>query len=425
LFDLGGLTSLVLILAAAIAGGLLALLAKQPVIIGYLVGGLIVGPFTPGPRVDFNEFRIFTEVGLALLLFVLGARMTPSRFRGLGKVIVFGGFIQIALTIGLGLLFMLWFDLNLVQGLLLGIILAQSSSAVMARVLDDRDETDSSHGRIAVGISAVQDVTSLPLLLLLLVFLGESGSTPTSFIITLAYVVVTAVLVYVIGKLLLPRLLGWMGRFASEELVLLLALGLALGSGLILQKVGLSLALGAFLAGLVIAESPHQPAAISRMLPLRDVFAAVFFVSIGALFNPAAIWESLPLLLGLLGVLLIGKTFIGTVVTRSFGHKPPTPIMTGLLLAQIGEFAFILTMIGLNRGVISQDLFSVIMGAAVISIFVNSLILDSTPPVLAWLAKILRIDALLKSPTAVRSAFKKQRRPRIVKPAPPRRQRGE
>jgi len=295
----------------------------------------------------------------------------------------------------------------------------------MARILDDRDETDSTHGRIAVGVSAVQDVTSLPLLLLLLVFLGESGATPVSFIITLAWVVVTAILVYVIGKLLLPRLLGWMGRFASEELTLLVALGLALGGGLILQRIGLSLALGAFLAGLVIAESPHRPAAISRILPLRDVFAAVFFVSIGALFDPSVIWESLFLLLGLLGILIIGKSCLGAVVTRSFGHKPPTAILTGLLLAQIGEFAFILAVIGLERGVISQQLFSVIMAAAVISIFVNSLILDSAPPVLSWLAKTTRLEALRRGPIAVRSAFKKRRRPRIVKPAPPKQQRGE
>lgn len=414
-----------LILAAAIAGGILALLLKQPVIIGYLVGGLIVGPFTPGPRVDFDEFSLFTEVGLALLLFVLGARMSPSRFRGLGKVIVLGGFIQIALTIGLGLLFMLWFGLNLVQGLLLGLILAQSSSAVMARVLDDRDETDSSHGRIAVGVSAVQDVSSLPLLLFLLVFLGEGGTSLFSFIITLTYVVVIIVLIYIVGKILWPRILEWLGRFASEEIILLIALGFALGGGLILQKVGLSIALGAFLAGLVIAESPHRPAAITRMLPLRDAFAAVFFVSIGALFNPAVIWKSYPLLLGFLGVLLIGKACIGTVVTRSFGYKPPTPIMAGLLLAQIGEFAFILGTIGLNKGVISEELFSVIMAAAVISIFVNSLVLDSAPPMLAWLAKIMRLDALTKGPVAVRSAFRKRRHPRIVEPAPPRQQRGE
>lgn len=295
----------------------------------------------------------------------------------------------------------------------------------MARILDDRDETDSDHGRIAVGVSAVQDATSLPLLLLLLVFLGESGAIPVSFNTTLAYVVFIAILIYVIGKLLLPRLLGWMERFTSEELVLLMALGLALGCGLILQRIGLSLALGAFLVGLVIAECPHCPTAISRMLPLRDVFAAVFLVYIGALFNPVVIWESLPLLLGLLGVLLIGKACIGTVVTRGFGHKPPTPIMTGLLLAQIGEFAFILATIGLNRGVISQELSSVIMAASVISIFVNSLILDSAPPVLSWLAKTLHFDALRRGLMAVRSAFKNRRRPRIVKPASPKQQRRE
>jgi len=426
LSDLSGLTNLVLILAAAIGGGLLALLLKQPVIIGYLAGGLVIGPFTPGPRADFDQFRVFTEVGLALLLFVLGARMTPSRFRGLGKAILLGGPIQIALTIGVGLLFTLWFDLNLIQGFLLGLMLAQSSSAVMARILDDRDETDSTHGRIAVGVSAVQDVTSLPLLLLLLVFLGEGSATPISFFTTLAFVLVAAILVYITGKFFLPRLLDWMGRFASDELTLLIALGIALGGGLLLQRIGLSLALGAFLAGLMIAESPHRPAAVTRILPLRDVFAAVFFVSIGALFNPSVIWESFPLLLGLLGMLLIGKTFIGAVVTRSFDHRQPTAILTGLLLAQIGEFAFILAVIGLERGVISQEIFSVVMAAAVISIFLNSLVLDSAPPMLAWLAKIMRLDALLKGPTAsVRSAFRKRRRPRIVKPAPPRQQRGE
>jgi len=420
LSDLSGLTNLVLILAAAAVGGILALWLKQPVIIGYLIGGIVVGPFTLGPTVDFAQFKLLTDIGLALLLFVLGARMTLSQFRGLGKVIVFGGSIQIALIIGLGLLFSLWLGLSLVKGFLLGLILAQSSSAVIARVLDDRDETDSSHGRIAVGVSAVQDVTSLPLLLLLLVFLGEGGGTPISFFITLAYVLVAAILVFVIGKLLLPRILRWIERFTSDELTILVALGLAVGAGLLLQRIGLSLALGAFLAGLVIAESPHRPAAISRILPLRDVFAAVFFVSIGALFNPSVVWESTSILLGLLGILVIGKGFVGAVVTRSFGQSQPTAIMTGLLLAQIGEFAFILAVIGLEKMAISQQFFSVIMAAAVISIFINSLVLDSAPPVLSRIAKILRIDVLLKSPTAsLRSAFKKRRRVRIVKPWPP------
>lgn len=421
--DSSGLANLVLILGAATAGGVLALWLKQPVIIGYLIGGVVIGPFTPGPRANFDEFRLLTEIGLALLLFVLGARMTPSRFRGLGKVIVFGGFIQIALTIGLGFLFTLFFGLNLVQGFLLGLILAQSSSAVMARVLDDRNETDSSHGRIAVGVSAVQDVSSVPLLLLLLVFLEESGASPVAFMATMAYVVVIAVLVYIVGRLLWPKLLDWLEHFSSPELTLLVALGLALGGGLMLERIGLSLALGAFLAGLVIAESPHRPAAVSRVLPLRDVFAAMFFVSIGALFNPAVIWKSFFLLGILLGILILGKAGIGALVTRSFGQSQPTAILTGLLLAQIGEFAFILAIIGLEQGAISQELFSVIMAAAAISIFVNSLVLDSAPPVLAWLAKTMRFDALLKGRAAsMRTAFRKRRHPRIVKPAPPRQQ---
>ena len=420
--DLSGLTNLVLILAAAIGGGLLALWLKQPIIIGYLVAGIVVGPFTPGPQADLDQFKLFTEIGLALLLFVLGARMKPSHFRGLGKVIILGGFIQIALTIGLGLLFMFWFDLNLVQGFLLGLILAQSSSAVIAKILDDRNETNSDHGRIAVGVSTIQDVSSLPLLLLLLVFLGEGSTTPVSFITSIAYVVIIAVIAYIIGKFIWPRFLGWLERYASEELSLLVALGLALGSGLILQMIGLSIALGAFLAGLVIAESPHRPAAIMRILPLRDIFAAVFFVSIGALFDPDVVLKSFPLLLGLLGVLIVGKACIGAAVTKAFGHDSSTVILAGLLLAQVGEFAFILASIGLERGAISRELFSVIMAAAVISIFVNSIVLDSAPPVLSWLAKTLHFHALFKG-VSVRSALGRRRRPRIVEPRPPRQQR--
>ncbi len=420
--ELSLLTNLVLVLVAATAGGLLAIWLKQPVIIGYLIGGVIIGPFTPGPQVDFDQFRLFTEIGLALLLFILGSRMVPARFIGLGKVIVLGGIIQITFTVGLGLLFTLFTDLTLVQGFFVGLILAQSSSAVMARVLDDRDETDTSHGQIAVGVSAIQDISSVPLVLLLLTFLGEGNKSSTSIIINLLGILFAAILIYIVGKLVWHRILRWLEHFATKELVLLMVLVLALGGGILLQAVGLSLALGAFLAGLIIAESPYRTDVVARMVPLRDIFAAVFFVSIGSLFAPEVVWHSPLLLVGLLMVLIIGKTFIGATVTRSFRQNHNTSIMTGLLLAQNGEFAFILALIGLDKGVISQDLFSVIIASSVISIFVNSLILDSAPPVLAWIAKTVRFDALIKgSAKTVRSTFNKRRRPRIMPPTPPNR----
>ncbi len=404
--DITVLLNLVLVLAAAAAGGALALRLKQPIIIGYLIAGLFVGPFTPGLQADFDQFRFLTEVGLGLLLFVLGASMPPSRFRGLGGVIILGGFIQIALTIGLGLLFVVWFELNVAQGFLLGTILAQSSSAVIAKVLDDRRETGSIHGRIAVGMSVVQDISSLPLMLLLLVFLGDRASTVASFLLAIAQVVGIAAGVYVLGRLLWPRLLEWFGRIGSEELTLLVALGLALSGGLLMQMLGLSFTLGAFLAGIVIAESPQRPAAISRVLPLRDAFAAIFFVSIGALVNPRVLWQ-LPLaLLAVLAAVIIGKALISAVTVKKFGFGTSTAILTGLLLAQIGEFSFILANIGLERGAISQQLFSAIIAAAFISIFANSLIMNSAPNMLTFLARAGRFKIPLKSP--VSSLFRRR-----------------
>ncbi|MBI2852394.1 MAG: cation:proton antiporter [Chloroflexi bacterium] len=395
--EISVLVNLVLILAAAAAGGALALRLRQPVILGYLIAGLVIGPFTPGPIADFDQLRLLIEVGLALLLFVLGAGMSPSRFRGLGNVILLGGSIQIVLTVGLGILFMPLFGLNLAQGFLIGIILAQSSSAVIARVLDDRNESESMHGRIAVGMSAIQDVSSLPLLLLLAVFLGESDGTLLSFLIALGQVVALAIAAYILGRLLWPRLLEWIGHFGSEELTLLVALALALGGGVIVQMIGLSFAFGAFLAGLVIAESSQRPAAISRVLPMRDVFAAVFFVSMGALFDPSVFWESPIALIGFLGALVIGKLAVTAFAVRLF-TRTPIALLAGLLLAQIGEFAFILVNIGLDQGIISQRLFSVIISAAVISISINSLLLDSAPPVLTVLARITRFYPLMKQP---------------------------
>ena len=162
-------------------------------------------------------------------------------------------------------------------------------------------------------------------------------------------------------------------------------------------------------------------AVVHRILPLRDVFAAMFFVSVGALFDPAVIWQLPFQSLGLLGSLIIGKALISSLAVKKLGQSAPTAILTGLLLAQIGEFAFILANMGLEQGAISHQLFSIIMAAAVLSIFVNSLVLDSAPPTLAWLAKTVRFDALIKGSTIyARSAFKIPRRPRVVKEKLPR-----
>jgi CPA2 family monovalent cation:H+ antiporter-2 len=399
--DTSILVNLALILAAASLGGVLSIWFKQPVILGYLIAGVIVGPFTPGPHANVDLLRFLTEIGIALLLFVMGASITPSRFRGLGSVIFLGGAFQIALTVGLGLLLIPWFGLSLTQGFLIGAILAQSSSAVIAKILHDRRETDSVHGRVAIGISVIQDISSLPLLLLLLVFLGEGTKTVSSFLLAVGQVLGLAIITYFLGRLVWPRVLEWVGRLGSEELTLVTTLALALGGGLVVQAIGLSFALGAFLAGLVVAESPRRPPALTQVLPLRDVFAAIFFVAIGTQFNPAMLWQQIIPLSSILGLVLIGKAAISIVIVRLFRYAAPTAILAGLLLAQIGEFAFILANIGLERGAISEALFSVMIGAAVITIFANSVLLDSAPPVLSFLARVTGFPPLMKEDVVI------------------------
>lgn len=382
---------LVLIIAVAAVAGLLAYRLKQPLILGYLIAGILLGPFTPGPRADVESLRFLTEIGVALLLFVMGAGMAPERFRQVGKVVILGGLVQTGLVVCLGLAVgpLLGFDLK--QGLLLGAIIAQSSSAVIIKVLESRGETGSLHGRIAVGMSVIQDVTSGPLLLILLVFFGDTSRTAGDVALAVGEVFGIAIATYILGRIFWPRILGLVGRYGHAELTLLTALALALGGGIAVNALGLSFAVGAFLAGLVVAGSNYRQEAISRMLPLRDVFAALFFVSIGMFFNPASILDEPWVFLGLLAAVVLGKGLLSVGVVSLFKYPMGSALLAGLLLAQMGEFAFVLAIIGLDRGVVEESLFSLVIAVAIVSIGANSLILDSASPVLAVAVKMTKI----------------------------------
>lgn len=394
--DTGAIQDLVLIIAVAAGAGVLAHWLKQPVVLGYLVAGVIVGPFTPGPRAELESFRFLTEIGVALLLFVMGASMAPERFRQVGRVVLLGGLLQVGLTLFIGLALIPLLGLDVKQGVLLGAILAQSSSAVIIKVLEGRGETDSLHGRIAVGMSVVQDVSSAPLLLMLLVFFGESSGTAASLGLVIAEVFGLAAVTYILGRLLWSRILDWVGQFGSGELTLLTALALALGGALAVSALGLSFAVGAFLAGLVVAGSSYRQEAIARILPLRDIFAALFFVSIGILLNPAIIIEQPLALLGLLAAVILAKGLVSTGVVALFRYPLASALLAGLLLAQMGEFAFILANIGLDRAAIDESLFSLIIATAIVSIAVNSLVLDSASPVLTVLGRAVRLPLLVR-----------------------------
>lgn len=381
------LQNLVFIVAAAALGGLIAARLKLPIILGYLVAGIAIGPFTPGPAASVDGLRFLVEIGVALLLFVLGAGMPLSRFRQVGGVVIAGGTLQVALMIALGVALAPLFGLGIIEGLLLGTILAMSSSAVISKIMEDRRETASLHGRIAVGISVVQDISSGPLLLLLLVLLGNESRD--LFSISLAVLEVLGLIIgaYAVGRLLWPRVLQWAGHSGSSELNLLTALAVALGSGVILDSLGLSFAMGAFLAGIVSAEALEATGAVRRVSALRDVFAALFFVSIGMLLDPSVIFGDPLRFLALLAAVVLAKAVISAGAIGLFRYPSATALLGGLLLAQIGEFAFIVANIGLNHGVLSQSMFSLVIAAAIASIGMNSLLLDHAPRAYATVSK--------------------------------------
>ncbi|MBI2867637.1 MAG: cation:proton antiporter [Chloroflexi bacterium] len=389
------IVDLVLIVAAAVAGGTVATWLKQPTIVGYIIGGVAVGPFTPGPEADINRIGFLTEIGVAFLLFVMGTQISFASFRKVGGVVFLGGLAQVALTILLGLGLAPLLDMDFGHGLFLGVVLAQSSTAVIAKVMSDRGETQSIHSKIATGISVVQDLTSIPLLVVLLVVLGAEGGSVGEASIAFGKALGILTATYIIGKQLWPWILNKVAALQSPELLLVTTVALALGGALAVQEFGLSFAVGGFLAGLVVAESKHRAQAVTGILPLRDIFAVFFFASVGMLLDPKFIWEHPLPLFATIGAVLVGKTAISAFLIKAFRYPGAVALLTGLALAQIGEFAFILARTGANQGVIDDFLFNLIIASAVVTILINSLLLDSTPPILAKIAEVSHFHALV------------------------------
>ncbi len=407
-FDSTLIIDLVIIVAAAGVGGFIAAKLKQPVILGYLIAGIIVGPNTPGFTADAGNLQFFSELGVAFLLFVMGAENGPEKFRSVGKAIIIAGLGKLPFTIalGTGMGMLLGFDFK--ESIFFGSIIAIASSAVIAKVLEDRNETASMHGRLAFGVSIVEDLASIPLLVFLLAVLTPSGSF-ADVMIALGKAIGILVLTYYLGKWLWPKILAVVAAVDSRELLLLVTISLALGGGLAVQELGLSFAIGAFLAGIVVAESKFQSRAINAILPLRDAFAALFFVSIGLLVDPSVYLDHPFAVIGMVLTIIVGKALITAVLIRSMDFPWEVALVAGVALAQIGEFSFIMARVGIDNGIIDTYMFNLVIAGALVTIMLNSLLLDSAPPVMSRLAQITHVRSLVAKNAARKAAAAERR----------------
>jgi CPA2 family monovalent cation:H+ antiporter-2 len=380
------------VFAAVVVGGFLARLARQPLVLGYVLGGILVSPLTPGPSVsDVHTFELLAEIGVILLMFSIGIEFSLRDLLRVKGVAVVGGPLGIVLTtalaVGVGAL-LGWPPR---QGVVVGLVVSVASTMVLARLLVDRGELHTRHGRVVIGISLVEDLAVVVLLVLMPALGDLSGGRVLMVARGFALAAVILVPFFVFASRVVPALLDRVARARSEELFLLVALAVATGAAALSQAAGLSLALGAFLAGLLISESDHAHETLARLLPIRDIFVPVFFVSLGALLDPRAVRASVPLLVAIVALVVVGKLVVRTAVVALFGHPLGVALRVGIWMTQIGEFSFVLVHVARGAGHVGDDVYQATLAAALLSILINAALVRSAP---GWLAGLERGRAL-------------------------------
>lgn len=375
------IVDLVSVLAVAASGGLLASLLKQPVLLGYLIGGMIVGPSGLGLIKEVIQVETLAQFGVAFLLFALGVEFSLAELKKVKTISLGGGGLQIVLTILVTTLISVavgWVE-SPAQGVFLGSILSLSSTAVVLKCLMERNETETPHGQVMLGILVVQDL-ALGLMLAVLPALNQPAETIwIAVLYALLRIGLFAAGAVAAGIWLIPPLLRLLARTESRELFLLGVVALCLGIALLTERLGLSIEMGAFVAGLMISEVEYADQTLSYVEPLRDIFASLFFAAIGMLIDPLFLWQNLELILGLVALVLVGKFLIVTPLVKLFRYPLKTSLIVGLGLAQIGEFSFVLASEGQVLGLVSRRVYLLILGTTAVTLVVTPFVLRLIP----------------------------------------------
>jgi monovalent cation:H+ antiporter-2, CPA2 family len=380
------IVDLVIVLAAAAGGGLLASLLKQPVLLGYLVGGVVVGPAGLGLVKELIQVETLAQFGAAFLLFALGVEFSLAELKKVQGISLGGGGLQILSTILITAVVSVaigWVT-SPVQGVFLGAILSLSSTAVVLKCLMERNETETPHGRVMLGILIVQDL-ALGLMLAVLPALDRPyDEIGLAVGLALSKIALLAGAAVIAGIWLIPPLLRFLARTESRELFLLGVVALCLGIALLTESLGLSIEMGAFIAGLMISEVEYADQTLTYVEPIRDIFATLFFAAIGMLIDPIFLWNNLELILGLVALVLVGKFLIITPLVKAFRYPLKTALIVGLGLAQIGEFSFVLASKGQMLGLVSRRVYLLILGTTAVTLVVTPFVLRFVPQLFVW-----------------------------------------
>lgn len=403
--DIGLVLDLVLALGAALAGGFIAQRLGLPVLIGYVLAGVLVGPNTPGLFADYERVQLLANLGVAFLMFALGVELSFGQLQQMRRVATVGGAIQLSLTFVLGAATAIALQWSLPAAFLLGGSFAISSSIVAIKLFLGRGEGTSLQARAALSLGVVQDLSLVPMLALLPVLAGSGENVVTSLVRSLGVALIALGAVVFLGTRVVPRILFLVAGSGSRELFLLSVVVIALGTAVASHAAGLSLALGAFLAGLVVSESEFDSQVLTEIIPLRDLFATLFFVALGMLIEPRILAGQAGLILVLVAVLVVGKFVIGTGAFLVGGLEPRAATLAAIGMAQIGEFSFVLAGAGLGLEIIARSQYSLILAVALGSILVAPLLMRFGPALAGGIARLPGIEGRMAAAAGAEPAY--------------------
>jgi len=369
---------------------------RLPSIAGFMATGVLIGPYGLGLISEVAAIEALAEIGVVLLLFTIGLEFSLRRIIEMKRIVIWGGGVQVAATVAVATLaaFLLGRPVN--QAVFVGFLLALSSTAIVLKTYADRAEIDSPHGRAGVGILLFQDLVIVPMMLLVPTLSGREGFSPVRVLVTLGTAALAVALIVGAARFLMPWVLQHVVRLRSPEIFVTFVVLVSLGTAWLTAHFGLSLALGAFIAGLVLSESEYSHQIVSDILPFRDIFNSVFFTSIGMLLSVSALYGNLGVVLGAVAALTVGKALIVFMAVRFLGYSARVATMTGLGLAQIGEFSFILAKGGLGEGLLSPADYQVFLGASILSMVATPFLIKAAPRAGFGVQSLLSPDSLLE-----------------------------
>lgn len=391
--ELEFLKALVLVFGASAVSIFLLHRIRVPPIVGFIVAGVLLGPHTFGVITDMHEIEILAEIGVILLLFTVGIEFSLKKLLGMKRVLFLGGGGQVISTIAVSALIAYPFIKDLETSVFIGFLTALSSTAIVLRMLLERGESDTPQGRMMVGILIFQDLCVVPFMLLVPA-LGGEGLDPVGLLTTLLQTAAIIVAVLLLARWVVPKALHSIVHTGSRELFLIFIILLCLGVAMITSRLGLSLALGAFLAGLIISESEYAQQAMADILPFKDSFMGLFFVSVGMLMDVGYLLDNWQMVLAAVLALLLIKAITATSALLLASTPPRTAIHAAIGVAQIGEFSFILAEAGKRTALISGDIYQLFLSASVVTMSLTPFMIIAAPRISTWIASRKSIKRL-------------------------------